>query len=189
MRRTYQVSIKGLAPMRRLILVGGLALMAGCAGPRGPQDPSAIPPDDTQLPPESSGTEATGLPEGGELGLDALNDPASPLAQRIVYFEFDRNELSPHYTQLVLAHGGYLARNPTQRVRLEGHADERGTREYNLSLGEQRAQAVQDMLVAQGASADQIEVISYGEERPAAFGSDEESWQMNRRVELVYGGA
>jgi peptidoglycan-associated lipoprotein len=87
---------------------------------------------------------------------------------------------------VIVAHGRFLAENPNLRVRTEGHTDERGTREYNLGLGERRAQSVQQMLMLQGARPEQIQVISYGEEMPAAFDSDEQSWAQNRRVELVY---
>ena len=83
-------------------------------------------------------------------------------------------------------HGLVLANNPGRSVRLEGHADERGSREYNIGLGERRSQAVRRLLLIQGASPDQISTVSFGEERPAAFGSDEESYQLNRRVEITY---
>jgi peptidoglycan-associated lipoprotein len=87
---------------------------------------------------------------------------------------------------IIEAHGKYLANNPSFKVRLEGHTDERGSREYNLALGERRARSVEQLLKLQGVSANQIEIISYGEEMPSAFGHDESSWQLNRRVELVY---
>jgi peptidoglycan-associated lipoprotein len=87
---------------------------------------------------------------------------------------------------MLAAHGRYLASDPNLRIRLEGHADERGSREYNIGLGENRAQAVRQILLLQGVSAAQLSTVSYGEERPAAFGSDEESYSLNRRVELVY---
>ena len=87
---------------------------------------------------------------------------------------------------VVEAHAGYLASNPTASLTLEGHADERGSTEYNMALGDRRAQSVRRILLFQGASTDQLETISYGEERPAQRGHEEESWSQNRRVELVY---
>ena len=87
---------------------------------------------------------------------------------------------------MLAAHGEYLATNADAQVRLEGHADERGSREYNIGLGEERAQAVRRVLLLQGAATDQLSTVSYGEERPATVGSDEEAYSLNRRVELVY---
>ena len=131
-------------------------------------------------------TSTTPLGKDRDLQLDALQDPKSPLSIRIVYFDFDSRQVSGEGVDIINAHGRFLANNPNQRLRLEGHADERGSREYNLGLGEQRAQAVSQLLKLQGVGADQIELISDGEELPAAFGHDDESWQLNRRVELVY---
>ena len=104
----------------------------------------------------------------------------------IIYFDFDQSELRTEYGDLLARHANQLANNGRMRVRLEGHADERGSREYNIGLGERRAQAVRRMLLIQGASASQISTVSFGEERPAAFGSDEASWALNRRVEIQY---
>ena len=130
---------------------------------------------------------ASGLGNEGQLQLDPLQDPDSQLAKRIIYFDYDSDQVKSDSLQTVNAHGEYLANNPMQQVRLEGHADERGSREYNLALGERRAQSVSRLLQLQGVLDDQIEIISYGEELPAAPGHDEQSWQLNRRVELVYG--
>lgn len=103
-----------------------------------------------------------------------------------VYFEFDSSDLSSEAQNTVRAHAEFLINNPDMNVRLEGHADERGTREYNIGLGERRAQAVARVMLSRGVSSDQFEIISYGEERPAALGSNEEAWAKNRRVEIVY---
>ena len=153
----------------------------------GEEDPVAVPDarDPAARVPDP-GVETMPLDPEGRLIAAALDDPDSPLAERIIYFEFDRSEIRPEYEDVIIAHGQFLADNPGIRIRAEGHTDERGTREYNLGLGERRAQSVQRMLMLQGARADQIQVISYGEEVPAAFGRDEESWAQNRRVELVY---
>jgi peptidoglycan-associated lipoprotein len=115
-----------------------------------------------------------------------LDDPDSLLSKRVVYFDFDKSNIKDEFRDIIGAHAAYLAEHPGARVTLEGHADERGTREYNMALGERRANAVSKFLMLQGAAGSQIEVVSYGEERPVAFGHDEESWSLNRRVEIIY---
>ncbi len=120
------------------------------------------------------------------IASDPLDDPNSILAKRVVYFDFDSSVVKEDFSAIIEAHAGYLADHPEVKVRLEGHADERGTRDYNLGLGERRASAVRQYLLLMGASASQIETISYGEERPAAIGHNENAWALNRRVELVY---
>lgn len=108
------------------------------------------------------------------------------LAVTVFYFDFDKSELKPQALEPLRAHAEKLKQAPALRVRLEGHADERGTPEYNLALGERRALAVRNYLMAQGVSTRQLEVISYGEERPVARGTGESNWAQNRRVELKY---
>jgi peptidoglycan-associated lipoprotein len=117
---------------------------------------------------------------------NAINDPNSVLAERVIYFDYNSDQISADYQKLIEHHGKYLVRNGDMKVRLEGHADERGSREYNIALGNRRAQAVRKLLQLQGMDAKQIEVISYGEEKPVALSHDEEAWRLNRRVELVY---
>lgn len=117
---------------------------------------------------------------------DPLDDPSSPLAQRIFFFDYDSSQVSGSDRAALDAHAAHLASNPGLGVRVEGHADERGSREYNIGLGERRAQSVRRFLLFQGASSSQITVISYGEERPQALGQNESAWSQNRRVELVY---
>ena len=116
----------------------------------------------------------------------AINDANSVLAERTIYFDFDSDQISQEFMDLIAHHGKYLAANPDMSLRLEGHADERGTREYNVALGNRRAQAVRRLILFQGANAGQLSVISYGEEKPVALGHDEEAWRLNRRTELVY---
>ena len=108
------------------------------------------------------------------------------MQQLVVYFEYDEADILPEFNALLQAHGQFLAQNPNTQLRLEGHADERGSREYNIGLGERRAQAVRRVLMLQGAGGQQLTTVSYGEERPAQTGSDDEAWRLNRRVELVY---
>ena len=118
--------------------------------------------------------------------LIALQDPNSPISNRVVYFEFDRSEIQQSFLTQLDAHARFLVLNPQLKVRLEGHCDERGTREYNIGLGDRRSQSVRRLLMFQGVTAAQIVTVSYGEERPAADGHDEDGWSKNRRVELVY---
>jgi peptidoglycan-associated lipoprotein len=106
-------------------------------------------------------------------------------SENVVYFEFDSTALNDAGRKVIAAYGRYLAANPSVRVRLEGHTDERGSREYNVGLGERRAVAVQQQLLSAGASARQLSVTSFGEERPAATGSNASAWAKNRRVEIV----
>jgi peptidoglycan-associated lipoprotein len=107
-------------------------------------------------------------------------------AGMVIYFDYDRAEIKPEYVSVIAAHAKYLNAGAGRKVRLEGHADERGSREYNIGLGERRAQSVRRALLLQGVTEDQITTVSYGEERPAVQGSDEAAYAKNRRVELVY---
>jgi len=117
---------------------------------------------------------------------NAINDINSVLAERVIYFDFDSSQVSDDFIELVKHHGKYLSANPAAKVRLEGHTDERGAREYNVALADRRAQAVERLLMFQGAASNQITLISYGEEKPASLGHDESAWRLNRRAELVY---
>jgi peptidoglycan-associated lipoprotein len=119
---------------------------------------------------------------------DARNfdNPESLLSKRVIYFDFDKSTVRPEFRDIISAHATYMASSSSARVTLEGHADERGTREYNLGLGERRGNAVEGLLAAQGARANQNSVVSYGEERPVCRVSDEDCWSRNRRVEIVY---
>jgi peptidoglycan-associated lipoprotein len=122
---------------------------------------------------------------GGYTAAD-LNNPSSPLYQRTIYFDYDSSDIRPQFLDVLRAHASYLSANSDVLVTLDGHTDERGTREYNLALGEQRAGAVRRFLVAEGVPDRQIHTMSYGEERPADPGHSEAAWALNRRVELVY---
>jgi peptidoglycan-associated lipoprotein len=133
---------------------------------------------------DRGGAQSAGLAERDPYA--DLNDPSSPLYQRVIYFDYDRIDILPQFVEVLRAHGTYLATHPSARLMLEGHTDERGTREYNLALGDQRADAVRRFLMAEGAKGEQMGTMSYGEERPADPGHSESSWALNRRVELVY---
>lgn len=186
--------------MKKIILISLLALTVAACGERIKPDTEASGEATSSAGSESSGgatasgigsatgSGATAL-EGGKLvsyEKNAINDPNNVLSEKVVYFAFDSNAVSDEYVDLVKHHGKYLSFNPDASVRLEGHADERGTREYNVALAERRAIAVKQMMLYEGATNDQISIISYGEEKPVAFGHDEESMSLNRRVEIVY---
>ena len=132
------------------------------------------------------GASTSGLPANSTFQGDPLDNPSSPLATRTIYFDYDSSEINPDYQESILAHGSYLAENPSAMITLEGHTDERGSREYNIGLGERRAQAVRRLLLFQGASDKQVAVVSYGEEKPVAEGHDELNYGQNRRVEIIY---
>jgi len=134
----------------------------------------------------------TPLPGAGgtaQSGVDPLNDPSSPLAKRVVYFDYDSSAIRDDDRATIEAHAKYLAQHADAKVTLEGHTDERGSREYNIALGERRANSVRDLMSLQGVAPNQISTVSYGEERPAVLGSDESAYRMNRRVEIVYSGS
>jgi peptidoglycan-associated lipoprotein len=123
---------------------------------------------------------------GSAKGMDPLNDPASPLSKRSIYFDFDSFVVKPEYQGTVEAHGKFLVANPTRRVTIEGNADDRGSREYNLALGQKRAEAVKSRLRLLGVAESQIETVSFGEEKPASTGADEAAWSQNRRADFNY---
>lgn len=127
-------------------------------------------------------------PGAGGTGDPMLDDPTSPLSKRVIYFMYDSYEVLPEYQEVVSAHARYLASHPERNVILEGHADERGSPEYNIALGEQRAKAVARMMQFQGTNDGQVQIVSFGEEKPAVPGHDESAWQQNRRVEISYSG-
>ena len=107
------------------------------------------------------------------------------LANRVIYFDYDSSVVKDEAMPIIRAHADYLANNGSS-ITLEGHADERGTREYNIALGERRADAVRRILMANGVGSNQIKIVSYGEERPAALGHNEDAWALNRRSEFMY---
>jgi len=115
-----------------------------------------------------------------------FDNSESLLSKRVIYFDFDRSEVKSEYRAIVAAHASYVSANGSARVTLEGHADERGTREYNLGLGERRGNSISGLLSAAGAMGSQLDTVSYGEERPVCRVSDENCWWQNRRVEIVY---
>lgn len=186
--------------MKAMVVAGlfGLLVLGGCAGKGGVKDgegSDAAISGAGGVTTSGLGGRGVGAGAGGAAGAygaaggpGSLNDPNSPLSKRIIYFDYDSELVPPAYNNVVDAHAAYLAAHPGTHIRIAGHTDERGSREYNLALGDRRAQAVERSLMLKGVPRTQIETISYGEESPAAFGHDEESWQMNRRAVLDYTG-
>lgn len=160
------------------VLVVSLAVLAACQSK----------PEEQPPPPPATTTDTSGVADAGATVDDTeTGGPAGELlSRRVVYFDFDRADIQAESQTVVAAHARYLASNPSQKVRLEGHADERGSREYNIGLGERRGQAVRRAMMLQGVAELQLTTVSYGEERPAAAGSDEQAYGLNRRVEIVY---
>src|ERR1700753_2998265 len=177
--------------MRRILLVMLMACLGvvACAS-KHPKEPPPPPPSQVGAGSEASGAGLNGANAAGQNGAD--DDVAGPqaglLAKRIIYFDFDSSDIKGEGTDVVAAHSKYLASHASTRVRLEGNTDDRGSREYNIGLGERRAQSVRRALMLQGATEGQITTVSYGAERPAVVGNDEGAWSKNRRVEIVYLG-
>ncbi|HRQ05481.1 MAG TPA: peptidoglycan-associated lipoprotein Pal [Nitrosomonas halophila] len=121
-------------------------------------------------------------------GLSPLQDPNNILSRRSVYFDFDSFSVKSEYRDLVLAHAAYLRSNANAQVLLQGNTDDRGSREYNLALGQRRADSVRNIMLLAGAREQQIEAVSLGEEKPRALGRDETSWAENRRTDILYQG-
>lgn len=162
------------------LVVGSALAVAGCAS-SSKKDSSAGA--------GNSGLNTSGAndlsSQGTEVGSRQDDISGLSLAERTVYFEFDSSDLTAQGQEVAAKFARFLVSNPTAKLRLEGHADERGTREYNVGLGERRANAVQNAMLSIGASGTQLSIVSYGEERPADPRHDEAGWAANRRVEIV----
>lgn len=163
--------------LRALIVLATIGLLAAChSGVKMDQGANG-----------ASGMGAQPNPSDvAQVNVDPLNDPNSPLAKRSVYFDFDSYVVSDQYQSVLQAHAQYLRSHPNRHVLIQGNTDERGTAEYNLALGQKRAQAVRSVLSSLGVPDSQMEAVSLGKEKPVAQGHDEASWAQNRRVDLVY---
>ncbi len=162
----------------RAALVSTLVLsVAACSQKTKPVAPEAAPPTPAPV-------QTAPVSDGRYTPADLDTD--SCLRQRVVYFDFDQDVLKPEFAAIVSCHAKYLGDRPSARMTLEGHADERGSREYNMGLGERRGYAVSSSVQANGGAASQLNVVSYGEERPVCTDSNESCWGQNRRVEIVY---
>ena len=174
---------------RLVAIVAMGAMLVGCAGTTEtdePADPEVMEIDTSTD--DSSGDDSSTIGIADDTGYvgDELDDPSSLLSERFVYFEFDKSGVRAEDRAIIEAHARYLQQNPGATMSLEGHADERGTREYNSALGERRAKAVRNLMTIQGGSGQQIRTVSWGEEQPIDRGHDEIAWAANRRVEIVY---
>jgi peptidoglycan-associated lipoprotein len=174
--------------MRKILIILMVAMAlssAGCSSKKPKPGPSS----QSQV---GNGADSTGAGSDASNAGNAGSDDEAPgpqgglLARRIIYFDFDSSDIKGEGNDVVAAHAKYLASHAGTRVRLEGNTDARGSREYNIGLGERRAQAVRRALLLQGATESQLATVSYGAERPAVAGNDEAAWSKNRRVEIVY---
>jgi peptidoglycan-associated lipoprotein len=168
-----------------LLVVTLAVTLAACGSKPVKPAPSTAP---TESNPSAQSEGANGANAAGGAGNqdETAGPQAGLLATRVVYFDFDSAVIQGAGVDVVAAHAKYLAANPQARVRLEGNTDERGSREYNIGLGDRRAQSVRRALLLQGVTEGQLTMVSYGEERPADPGHDEAAWAKNRRVEIVY---
>jgi peptidoglycan-associated lipoprotein len=180
--------------MRKWIIIAFvMALIAGCKSTEekpapveeGAPTATAPAPGTTTSGAGTSGISGTA---GGPYSAAALRDPNNILSKRSIYFDFDEFVIKDQYRPIIEAHAKYLQANRGARATLQGHTDERGTREYNIALGQKRADAVKKMMVLLGAQEIQIETVSFGKEKPRREGHDEASWTENRRVDIVHAG-
>ncbi len=164
--------------------IAALVLLAACSTVK--LDAKAAPVEDRNA---SASAPTSSNADTGAVGsgvIDPLNDPSSILAKRSVYFDFDSYTVKNEYNAVVEAHGKYLAGHPERKVIIQGNTDERGGSEYNLALGQKRAEAVRRALALAGAKDSQMEAVSFGKEKPKAQGSTEAAWAENRRADLAY---
>ena len=166
------------------------AVLSGCAT-TDTQDTNAAAPDPQARSGQPSSSPATGKAASGQVGSRSTGPAAAssgnqrPDLKRSVYYEFDKFDIKPEYRPLLESHARWLKANPKAKLVIEGNADERGSREYNVALGQRRAESVTKMLVLMGARADQIEAVSWGEEKPRATGHDDGAWSENRRADFA----
>jgi len=171
--------MKGLS-----VLLLGLLFLAGCAGQDVKEQPKAAVEDRT-----ATQAGADTKPAGQQsVTANSLKDPNNILSKRSVYYDFDKSDVKAEYKPIVEAHARYLTGNKGAKVAVQGNCDERGSREYNIALGNHRADSVRKMMNVFGASDSQIEVVSFGEEKPRATCHDESCWKENRRSDIVYQG-
>ena len=172
--------------VRMVLALTAFFALAGC-----PKDPELKPEAGAGSSTTSSSTTSPAPSAQTQSGGDLAAAEAAQIEElqrlgMVIYFDYDKAEIKSEYVNVLAAHAKFLTGAATRKVRLEGHSDERGSREYNIGLGERRSQAVRRALMLQGVGEDQVVTVSYGEERPAVAGSDEEAYAKNRRVELAY---
>jgi len=179
--------------MTRILISAALAvLLVGCGSkdvkeegaPVESRKPEAVTaPPVTKAPPQEP---TTGSVRTESVAVNPLKDPSNILSRRTVYFDYDSSVVRDEFKPVVTAHAKFLTDNRGRRVVIQGHTDERGSREYNLALGQRRADSVKRMMMLLGAADNQIETVSFGEEKPVVMGTDESAWAKNRRAEIVY---
>jgi len=175
--------------MKNIAVYLGLAILAAACSSTPKTEAPITEGGKTTTPSTGTGTGSTTTPANqGMVEGNPLRDPNNILSKRSVYFDFDSNAVKDEFRGLIQAHARYMADHRDTRVRIEGNCDERGSREYNLALGQRRAEAVKKIMTVLGAADGRIETISYGEEKPVAMGHDEESWAKNRRADIKYAG-
>jgi peptidoglycan-associated lipoprotein len=183
------------ATLIAILSAAGLAVLLGaCSSAPQSQPPASVEErkpgvGDTAKPVESrpvTPVDVTGAPAGS--ALNPLKDPANVLSKRSIYYDFDKFEVKDEYRGLVEAHAKYLRENPGARMLIQGNTDERGSREYNVSLGQRRSDGVKKMMVLLGAREGQVESVSLGEEKPQAEGRTEDAWARNRRSDMLHAG-
>jgi peptidoglycan-associated lipoprotein len=177
--------------MKRLALYLVVAAVAAACASKEVQKEPTVTDRSTTTPPTTggiTGSTTRPTPPTQPMARNELTDPNSPLSQRSVFFDYDSNAVKDEFRGLVTAHSRYLADKRDSRIRIEGNCDERGSREYNLALGQRRAESVKKVMTVLGVSDGRIETTSYGEEKPMAQGHDEASWAQNRRADIKYAG-
>ncbi|HUO44509.1 MAG TPA: peptidoglycan-associated lipoprotein Pal [Burkholderiales bacterium] len=170
-----------------ICLAAAFGSFAGCSSQEAKQPPATVE-EVKPAPVAPPAATASPAPEQQPIVANPLKDPNSILSKRSVYYDFDSSQVNEEYKPLVTAHAQYLVANRDARITIQGNCDERGSREYNLALGQRRADGVKQMMLLLGAADKQIDTISFGEEKPRAPGHDESSWKQNRRSDIVYAG-
>ena len=179
--------------MKRWIsMLAVVGLLVGCSSTPDEQKPVTVTdakPSVGDIKPPPRPPEPTVKPvTPQDVGVDPLRDPKNILSRRSIYFDYDQFVVKEEFKPVVSAHANYLSRDRNRRMTIQGNTDERGSREYNLALGQKRADAVKNMMTLLGATAAQIETVSFGEEKPRAQGASEQAWAENRRADIVYQG-
>ncbi len=177
--------------MKKLALYLAVAALAAACASKETKEGPAVTDRSSGVPSTTAGgstSETRPTPPTQGMVRNELTDPNSPLSKRSVYFDYDSNVVKDEYRGLVQAHSRYLADKRDAHIRIEGNCDERGSREYNLALGQRRAEAVKKVMTVLGVSDSRIESVSYGEEKPVAPGHDEAAWAQNRRADIKYAG-
>ena len=166
------------------------ALAAGCASQEAKQDAPVADRSTGATPPSTATAPSTSTrpSQPDSVAGNPLRDPNNILSKRSVYFDYDSNVVKDEFRGVIQAHSRYLTDQRDPRIRIEGNCDERGSREYNLALGQRRAEAVKKVMTVLGVADPRIETVSFGEEKPVATGHDETAWAQNRRADIKYPG-